>query len=295
MSQPSPSPAPPKRAELLSAALALARIGLRPVPMITEAKRPALKGWREAATSEPEAVAAVFKRAKRADGFAIATGGGVFVIDLDRGAGIDGVLSFAALVRQNDGALAKGPRVRTPRRGVHLYFASPPAVVVANRVALAPGVDVRGDGGLAMAPPSCGPAGRYRWAPAPFDLPIPPAPAWLTALVAARPPPPPPKAFTPIPWRAPTSYLQAALNAELSAVASAGVGTRNASLFKAAARLGELAAGASLSIDLMVAGLLQAADACGLVRDNGAAAVEATIASGLRRGLANPRTPQSRR
>lgn len=293
MSKPSPSPAPPKHAELLSAALALARLGLRPVPMITEAKRPALKGWREAAATDPEALSTLFARATRADGLAIATGGGVFVIDLDRGAGIDGVLSFAALVRQHDGGMVKGPRVRTPRRGVHLYFASPPAVVVANRVALAPGVDVRGDGGLAMAPPSCGPAGPYRWAPAPFDLPIPPAPAWLIALVAARPPPP--KAFTPIPWRAPTSYLQAALNAELNAVASARVGTRNASLFKAAARLGELAAGAGLSIDLLVAGLLQAADACGLVRDNGAVAVEATIASGLRRGLANPRTPQSHR
>ena len=69
---------------------------LRPVPMRTSAKRPALRGWREATSLDADAVAATFQTARYADGLAIATGGGVFVVDLDRGHArdVDGVASF---------------------------------------------------------------------------------------------------------------------------------------------------------------------------------------------------------
>ena len=48
--------------------------------------------------------------------------------------------------------------------GRHLYYAHPGATV-ANRVAIRPGIDVRGDGGCVVAPPSVHPSGRrYAWA-----------------------------------------------------------------------------------------------------------------------------------
>lgn len=275
--------------DLLQAALDLARLGLRPVPMIAHAKCPALKGWRERASLDPQAVADLFADASHATGLAVATGCGVFVVDLDRhhANGADGVRSFAALIAQrSDGhALALGPRVRTPRGGVHLHFAHEPGRTIGNRPALAPGVDVKGAGGLAMAPPSPG----YRWTPSPWDRDLPPAPAWLLALID------PPKrapvaAFAPRPFRGDASrYARAALERELSAVANAQTGARNQALYKASAALGSLAAAGMLPIQPVAASLQEAAVACGLIGDDGEAAAHATIASGLKRGLAHPR------
>ena len=49
--------------------------------------------------------------------------------------------------------------------GRHLYFAHPGALV-RNRAGLAQGIDMRGDGGYIVAPPSVHPSGRrYAWVP----------------------------------------------------------------------------------------------------------------------------------
>jgi len=49
--------------------------------------------------------------------------------------------------------------------GRHLYFSAPAdPVPVRSRVAVAPGIDVRAEGGLVVAPPSIHPSGgRYHW------------------------------------------------------------------------------------------------------------------------------------
>lgn len=175
-------------------------------------------------------MAALFADAPHATGLAIATGGGVFVLDLDRGHadGADGVAGFAALIAEHGGGapLALGPRTRTPRGGVHLWFACDPALRIRNTVALAPGVDVRGDGGLATVPPSPG----YRWELSPWERVLPPAPQWLLRLIA--PPPPPAKPVASVrPYRGDASpYAKVALERELRAVAGAPAGSRNAAL-----------------------------------------------------------------
>lgn len=52
-----------------------------------------------------------------------------------------------------------------------------------------PGLDFRGVNGYIVAPPSVHPNGhRYAWA-RPYDLPIPDAPDWLTALIFPPQPP----------------------------------------------------------------------------------------------------------
>jgi len=84
--------------------------------------------------------------------------------------------------------------------GRHLYFAHPGGVVH-NRVALAPGIDLRGDGGMIVAPPSRHPSGRgYEWkiSHGPDDASLAGLPPWLLGrLQPAAPSPGHPAAY----WR----------------------------------------------------------------------------------------------
>lgn len=63
--------------------------------------------------------------------------------------------------------------------GWHYYFAHP-GTQVDNAVGILPGVDLRGDGGYVVAPPSIHQSGaRYHWLVPPFSTPLAPLPAWL--------------------------------------------------------------------------------------------------------------------
>ena len=80
------------------------------------------------------------------------------------------------------------PTVITPQ-GRHLYFRHPGGHV-ANRDGMLPGVDLIGDGGHVVAPPSVIPTGSvYRWADGLrlCDIPIADAPEWLLAAHAPAP------------------------------------------------------------------------------------------------------------
>ena len=68
----------------------------------------------------------------------------------------------------------------------HRYFKHPGGEVeIKNSVSeIAPGVDVRGDGGMVIAPPSVRKDGTYRWL---NDLPMADAPGWLIELVKKKP------------------------------------------------------------------------------------------------------------
>ena len=268
--------------DLLEAAKALAALGYPPVPMIASDKRPALKGWRGAA-ADPERALAAVAAATWADAIAIATGGNVLVLDMDIGHAdnADGALSLAALEAAH-GPLPDGPRSTTPKGGEHRYFATPPGRLIRSRAAIAPGLDIRAEAGLAMCPPSPG----RRWlVPLCSRAELPQAPAWLLDL--ADPPRPPLPPYRPQAIRS-ESYAKAVFEGELNALARAPKGERNASLFKAAARLGDLVGAGAIPADMAASGLFAAASACGLVADDGPRAVSATIASGIRTGMANP-------
>ena len=84
-------------------------------------------------------------------------------------------------------------------------------------------------------------------------------------------------------------YVEAAFRGELERVETSHPGARNHALFVASCALGSLVGARLLVLDIAQGGLLTAADICGLVRDDGSRAVEATIASGMTRGIANPR------
>ena len=54
--------------------------------------------------------------------------------------------------------------VTTGSGGVHFYFRSPRGVEVPSRVSVRPGIDIRGQGGMVVAPPSLHKSGnRYEW------------------------------------------------------------------------------------------------------------------------------------
>lgn len=81
-------------------------------------------------------------------GYGISTGrvSGIFVIDTDVKNGIDGEANLLAL-----GDLPPTYTVLTPSGGKHRYYKWPGVKVPTNQSRLAPGVDIRGDGGYVVA------------------------------------------------------------------------------------------------------------------------------------------------
>jgi len=110
-----------------------------------------------------------------------AMGGGLFALDLDRKSGVDGHAAFAALAEVN-GTLPAHLINETPNAGEHHLFRG--AVVGNTASKVAPGVDVRTDGGYIVIPPSHLKAGAYRWRKP--DAPIPDAPGWLLELLGRQ-------------------------------------------------------------------------------------------------------------
>jgi hypothetical protein len=95
-------------------------------------------------------------------GIGIVTGAvsGLVVLDIDFRHGGDA--SLDRLEQQHD-RLPATVECRSGGGGRHLYFAHPGGLV-RNKVGLAPGVDLRGDGGYVVAPPSLHASGqRYTW------------------------------------------------------------------------------------------------------------------------------------
>lgn len=103
---------------------------------------------------------------------------GMVVLDIDPKHGGDE--SLAQLVREH-GPLPLTIEAITGGGGSHVYF-SHPGGIVRNKVGLAPGIDLRGDGGCVVAPPSVHASGKsYGWriGHSPNDIPLAPLPEWL--------------------------------------------------------------------------------------------------------------------
>lgn len=278
--------------EIRAAALELAQLGLAAIPLSPE-RKPILKGWPNA-TSSPVETAARFT-ARCASGLAIVVAPPLFVIDLDRGHvdGVDGIAAFGDLVRQHGADFPRGgPRTFSRRGGVHIYLRARNGLAIRSSASvIGPGIDCKGARSCVTAPPTLG----YRWMTRPCAVDeIPVAPDWLIQLLTPTSNPPASRMIETQSYTGNTSaYARAALERELTAVATSRPGERNSTLFKASAALGALHAGGALPGEQIARGLLAAATACGLRRDDGAQSVEATIASGIRVGSRTPRAPRS--
>lgn len=183
-----PAPAPPPADDPLGAALNHAARGLRVIPIAPGAKHPANIGrWQEAATTDPDLIVSWWTGLYRNHGVGVATGAtsGVWVLDVDVSDGKAGDETLRDL-EATHGPLPDTHEVITGTGGRHLYFAWPPDLEVRNDQSgrLGPGLDVRGEGGQVLAPPTVHPCGTpyEHEASAPlWDFA--PAPEWLLELL----------------------------------------------------------------------------------------------------------------
>jgi hypothetical protein len=117
----------------------------------------------------------------------VATGAksGLVVLDVDPAKG--GADSLDTLIAKY-GPLPHTPESQTGGGGRHLLFAAPGVPIGDSVGKLAPGLDIRADGGHIVVPPSRHRSGRcYEWelSSLPEDVPLAPLPAWLLQLVTA--------------------------------------------------------------------------------------------------------------
>jgi hypothetical protein len=149
------------------AALALAQRGLAVFPCWPNRKTPVCKHGFKEATTDPAIIDAWWSGYSVAN-IAVATGriSGIFVADIDEKHGRTGEADLRALEAKH-GPLPKTVESITPSRGRHLWFRMPHHAVPSSVGKIAPGIDIRGDGGYVLVPPprvveDYG-SGEYRW------------------------------------------------------------------------------------------------------------------------------------
>lgn len=287
---------------MLAAALDFSAIGWRVFPVAADGRSPLVEGGCHAASADPGKVRRWWS-APRPANIALACGpeSGVLALDIDRKGDIDGFAELRTLEREF-APLPSTVRSETPSGGAHLLFRHPDGPSPSNRVGIKRwsaegartiyrGLDVRAAGASICLPPSRKTAGGYAWSAAPWVADLADVPPWLLALMRSEPPAAPPR---PILQARSTDrlarYVCAAVEGECQAVATTAAGNgRNQRLFIAAAQLGGLVGANVLAQDTAEGALERAAADCGLTQEDGLHAVRATIASGLKRGIAQPR------
>ena len=269
---------------LASVAFRLAIRGLHVFPLTPGTKIP-VKGTHgcRSATRDLDVVRAWWAKWPSAN-VAIATGraSGVWVLDHDVP---EGDASMARLEREH-GPPPVTITVSTPSGGTHLYFRWPAdGPEIRNSCGrIGPGIDVLGEGGSAVAPPSVlASGGRYRWAGDGAKLAD--APAWLVEMTQPPPPPPRPKPVSDHIQGDVDRYCAAAITDELRRIADAGQGQRNDTLNRSAFNVAQFVAAGAVPEDWARRALEGAAVQVGLPIME----VLRTIESAFSAGLQHPR------
>jgi P4 family phage/plasmid primase-like protien len=278
---------------LLDAALRYAENGVRVFPCDPNTKKPLTPNGYKNATTNADQIRSWWRTWPTAM-IGMPTGeiNGCFALDVDQdeAKGHNGEAALDALI-DREGPLPETAVSITPRGGRHFFFEHPGGKVKNSASIIGDGLDIRGDGGYVILPPSVRPDGAvYKWVRNPFEEGgiVAPAPDWLLRLVA----PPVHEEGSRQRGRKPIGekvrrYVEAALKSEVHAVETAPEGKRNDTLNTAAFNLGQLVGAGVLDEATVVAELTRAA--AGYAADDGADAVEKTIASGLAAGIKQPR------
>lgn len=169
---------------LQEAAIQYARQGFRVFPITAASKKPPMiKDWPNKATTNENQINQWWSKWSQAN-IGIATGAqsGFFVLDID--SGTNGFSSLDALLKIH-GQLPVTGKQKTGS-GEHYLFACNDITIKNSAGQIGAGIDIRGDGGYIVAPPSIHPNGNcYTWVNEPSYLS--PAPEWLLNLVHQQP------------------------------------------------------------------------------------------------------------
>lgn len=151
-----------RKNRILEHALLYAKLGLAVFPCKERKKEPQFKGWQDSCTTDPEEIKAIWSRNPQYN-IAIATGSkshGLVVVDIDNH-DADGAESLREWEAKN-GKLPLTATVITGSKGVHYYYRTDQDL--RGRTNVLPGVDIRAEGNLIIAPPSVHPNGNeYEW------------------------------------------------------------------------------------------------------------------------------------
>ena len=163
----------------LTAALGYAARGWRVLPIKPGTKRPPMQAWQDHATTDPEIITGWWTGLYKGYGVGIATGkeSGVWGLDIDE---------WEVLVdlEKANTPLPRTFTVTTGSGGSHYYFAYPTDMEITNANQLPRGIDVRGEGGQLVAPPTTHPdTGQVYMQEHSSPSTIAQAPAWLLELV----------------------------------------------------------------------------------------------------------------
>lgn len=145
-------------------------------------KHPANASGFKEATDADFVLRSWFGECNRNIGLATGSKSGVFVLDVD---GPDGERALREL--QEEHGRLPATRTSFTGRGEHRFFRMPDGEKISNSTSkLGPKLDIRGDGGYVILPPSHHASGaQYRWRESRDE--IAEAPAWLIAKIRSRP------------------------------------------------------------------------------------------------------------
>lgn len=271
--------------EFLDEALAGLKRGWSMMPIKREeGKVPAVR-WKEYQTSAPDEtlIKKWFGREhKRNLGLITGKVSRVFVADTDTQDALDYLISRG---------IPNGPYVQGSQPFKRHYYFNLPSFEVRNSASkIFAGLDIRGEGGYVVLPPSIHQNGSiYTWMTTPEESPIPNAPDWLldellvpefVDLSSA-----PVCLIEPQKRQGHERYAQAALAAELERVASAPDGQKHDQLFKSSAAIGSFVPHGFWS-EGDVEEMFFSAIAPRSKDKDGA---RKTIRDGIRKGMENPR------
>ena len=227
---------------MMQDALELASAGWHVFPVQERGKQPLVR-WRDESTTDPMKVGEWWQRWPDANIGIDCGKSGLVVVDYD---GVE------------------PPQVDTLQvktgRGVHHYFSDSGSSVPNSASMLGDKIDVRGEGGYVLAPPSVHPSGAlYEWSggdikPLPDD--------YRAKMVKPK------KEYDPIePVRMSGSWGEKILQSEAAIVRTTGEGKRNHQLFESALRVMSAVKGGHLDRSVAWNGMLDAAVGAGLDRD----------------------------
>lgn len=266
--------------DLLAGALAIASRGWPAFPCKADKKPATVNGFKDAST-DPEKIKTMFSRSSAAL-IGVPTGklSGLIAIDVDLHGNSDGTAWYTEHFEERPPTLMH----ETQNGGCHIIYRTPDGDPITNSAKkLANGVDVRGDGGYIIVPPSPGYSILDDRQPAEM-------PEWLAQACRAR------KAEPSTPLPLPTAshaasddrigkWARAALDGECKALGLATEGDRNQTLNTAAFKLGRHVGGGSLSRSDVEAALARVALNVGLTPGE----IAKTIKSGIDAGILEPR------